>query len=151
MTTASSPSSSSSWRSSRSRAYSSCARTRSASGASRSSWRAVKLSLIVSSQMPLAWHSGLDLVRLLEGRAVDPVDQRLRRAADRAEVDRVEAPLIGVRALRVAAVELGRRDGQCGHERLPQRRAATLQRPATAVDARVRPADLAPQHALQVL
>ena len=55
----------------------------------------------------LARHPALDLVDLLEGRAVDPVDQRLRGAADGAEVDRVEAPLVGVRALRVAAVELG--------------------------------------------
>jgi hypothetical protein len=48
----------------------------------------------------------LDLVDLLERRPVDPVDQRLRRAADRALLDRVEAPLIAGLAELVGRIEV---------------------------------------------
>src|SRR4051794_33478285 len=142
MTTSSSPSSSSSWRSSRSRAYSSCASTRSASAASRSSWRAAKVSEAVSVQptrafwrarrplprRPSSGHAVLDLVRLLVGGAVDPRDQRLGGAADRAEADavvtRLAAVLAGLLADRVAAVERARGHGQGGLQRCPQHLAA---------------------------
>ena len=101
-----------------SRAYSSCASTRSASAASRSSWRAVNVSEVVSSHTSVAGRSllshrelrrmALDLVRLLERRPVDPVDQRLRGAADRALADGVEAPLVAGRS-----ADLGRRRRAC--------------------------------------
>src|SRR5215207_3888385 len=127
MTTASSPNSISSSRSSRVRPYSSWASTRSTSGASCASCRATKVSEAVSNQMPLAWHLTVDLVDLLERRAVDPVDQRLGGAADRAEVDRVEAPLVGVRARLVAPVDLGPRHLDRGGERTPQHAPAALE------------------------
>src|SRR3954468_19981293 len=53
----------------------------------------------------------LDLVGLLERRPVDPGDERLGGAADRALADRVPAPLVPVVAVRIVLVDLGRGDG----------------------------------------
>src|ERR1700704_2523199 len=68
-----------------------------------------------NSQSPLLWPLGrgfrgvwelprpvaLDLVGLLEGRAVDPLDQRLRDRPDGLELDRVRAHLVAGAAFAV--------------------------------------------------
>src|SRR2546423_14029528 len=83
----------------------------------------------------------LDLVGLLEGRAVDPLDQRLRDRPDGLELDRVRAHLVAGAALAVGRIHLlrGLADGlrQRSLERGPARRALAL----AAVDAVQRAAD----------
>src|ERR1700749_333814 len=57
----------------------------------------------------LAGAVALDLVGLLEGRPVDPLDQRLRDRSDGLELNRVRAHLIAGAALAVGRIHLLRR------------------------------------------
>src|SRR3954451_11076164 len=83
----------------------------------------------------------LNLVRLLERRPVDPVDERLGHRAERAEVDRVVAPLVAVHLVLLADRVLVELRGIYA-ERLPERgregRAAGAQAATAAVDPRER-------------
>src|SRR5215211_9318995 len=86
---------------------------------------------------PLTWHARLDLVDLLVGRPVDPGDQRLRGAADRAEADHVVTRLVAglalVRADVVVAIELARGHLQRRLQGCAQPVAALAQLAAAAV------------------
>src|SRR5439155_6624947 len=142
-------------RANRARVASSSSRTPAASSASASSWRAAKCSETVSDHAKRALRPvALHLDRLLVGRPVDPLDERLGDAAGRDLPDRLGAHLevrhlLG-RAQRVL-VELARRHAHRGPQRAEQRRTAAAQAPAAAVDLRVRAPLVVPEDPPQVL
>jgi hypothetical protein len=114
----------------------------------------VNVSEAVSTQVKtalLAPDVPLDLVDLLERRPVDPVDQRLRRAADRALLDRVEAPLVAGLAEPVGRIEVLAVDPRRGAQRAFERRAAAREAPAAAPLARVAAPDRLAKDRAQVL